>query len=257
LGSLAPLFAVPSSARGALLLRDDEAPGDAGAGIGPALVRLFGDRLKPAESEKLLQAFSSLAKARRGATVLALAPGPPPALLLTCEVSDAEAFSRAVAEVLGLVELAPVSSWLGSTAGKPSLTLAPAADGVRRAKLRFQRSAVGAPLPLPAELFVTWQARDGVGSITLAADSKLGLAPFTAPSRLSSSPWLAESQRRLGDSAALGLFFDAQLLGPAGPEPAPALLTFGKQGERIVLSLEAAPSAVRALSGRFGVDRSP
>jgi hypothetical protein len=256
IGSLAPLLALPAGTRAALLMRDDPASSP-GSGLGPALVRLFGERLNAQQSDQLLEAFEGLAKSRRGASVVALLAPPSPALLVTCEVSDAEAFSKALTDVLGLVNLGPVRSWLSSTVGAPSLVLGPGPQGSRRATLRLQRAGRAA-LPLPSELFVSWQARDGVASIVISPDAKLGLAPLAEPARLGASAWLSQSQTRLSDRAALGLFLDARLLAPGpGPEPAPLLVTFGKQGERIVLSLDLAPPALRALSGRFGVDKTP
>jgi hypothetical protein len=257
-GSLAPLLSLPATAQAALLLRDDDAPAQPSE-LGPALVRLFGDRLKAQERDQLLTAFDALAKSRRGASVVALSSSPTPALLVTCEVSDAEKFSSALSDVLSLVELAPVSSWLASTVGKPSLQLGSGAPGAHRAQLRFLRTRHAAALPVPSEVFVSWQVQDGVASVVVAPDAKTGLTPLAESSRLAASAWLTESQKRLADRAALGLYFDARLLAPVppAPDPAPLFVTFGKQGERIVLSVDAAPLALRALSGRFGVDRSP
>jgi hypothetical protein len=257
-GSLAPLLSLPASAQAALLLRDDDAPARQSE-LGPALVRLFGDRLDAQQRDQLLKAFDALAKSRRGASVVALSPSPTPVLVVTCEVSDAQAFSSALGDVLSLVELAPINRWLASTVGKPSLQLRRGAEGVRQARLRFLRAGAAVSLPVPSELFLSWQVQEGVASVVVAPDAKTGLEPLAEPNRLAASAWLNQSQQRLADRAALGLYLDARLLasGRPAPEPAPLFVTFGKQGERIVLSVDAAPQALRALSGRFGVDRTP
>jgi hypothetical protein len=248
-GSLAPLLALPESSSAALLLRGEDRPSaDAAQNVGTSLVKLFGDRLAPEQAAKLLKAFESLSKSRRGATVVGLVSAPVPALVATCELADAEAFPGAVADVLRVLELGPVSSWLGSTIGKPTLELGRAASGPRRARLRFQRSAQRpAALAVPGELHLTWEARDGVGYLVVSPDAKLGLAPFASP-RLASSNWMTQSQARLGERA-LGFFADSRLVRPGPPEPAPLLLTFGKQADRIVVSVDAAPSALHALAG--------
>jgi hypothetical protein len=122
--------------------------------------------------------------------------------------------------------------------------------------LRFQRAGSGSAPPLPSELYLTWAARDGVGYLVVTPDAKLGLVPFASAARLSSSTWLTQSQARVGERA-LGVFADARLLRPGGQQPLPVLLTFGKQAERIAISVDAPPAALHALAGLFAVDGSP
>ncbi|HKY39721.1 MAG TPA: hypothetical protein VJN18_27475 [Polyangiaceae bacterium] len=248
-GPLAPLLALPESTSLALLLRGDERPSaDAAQNAGASLVKLFGDRLAPQQASKLLKAFEALNRSRRGATVVGLIGAPAPAVVATCELADAEAFPGAVADVLRLLELGPVSSWLGATIGKPTLELGRVAGIAHRARLRFQRSGQRVPAALPHELHLSWEARDGVGYLVVTPDAKLGLSSFAAEARLSSSGWMTQSQARLGERA-LGFFADTRLMRPGAAEPAPLLLTFGKQAERIVVSVDAAaPSALHALA---------
>jgi hypothetical protein len=254
-GPLAPLLALPDSAGAALLLRGDDKPdAKAAPNIGASLARLFGERLAPEHATKMQQAFEALEKSRRGATVFGLISVPAPALLATCELADGEAFVAAVAEVLRLLELTPVSSWLASTVGKPALELPRASTGPRRARLRFQRAAPRAVAALPSELHLTWEARDGVGYLVVSPDAKLGLAPFGAANRLASSAWLTQTQQRL-DERALAFFADMRLVQPEHAPPAPLLLTFGKQADRITISLDAAPAALHAVAGLFALDR--
>lgn len=248
-GSLAPLLALPEGTGAALLLRGEDRPSaQAAEDAGASLVKLFGDRLAPEQAAKLTKAIGALSKSRRGATVVGLVSTPAPALVATCELADADAFPGAVADVLRLLELGPVSLWLGSTVGKPTLELGSSTTGPRRARLRFQRSAGRAALPLPGELHFAWEARDGVGYLVVSPDAKLGLSPFAAEARLASSHWMTQSQARLGERA-LGFFADTRLVRPGAPEPAPLLLTFGKQADRIVVSIDATPSALHALAG--------
>jgi hypothetical protein len=248
-GPLAPLLALPEGTGAALLLRGEDRPdADAAQNAGASLVKLFGERLAPEQATKVLEAFDALGKSRRGATVVGLVTAPVPALVATCELASSEAFPGAVADVLRVLELGPVSSWLGSTVGRPTLELKPAASGPRRARLRFQRLAQRTALPLPGELHFTWEARDGVGYLVVSPDAKLGLSPFAPEARLGSSNWMTQSQTRLGERA-LGVFADTRLVRPGAPEASPLLLTFGKQADRIVMSVDAAPAALHALAG--------
>jgi hypothetical protein len=247
-GPLTPLLALPETTGAALLLRGDDQPNaDTAQNAGASLVKLLGERLAPEQAAKVLKAFEALSKSRRGATVIGLVTAPAPALVVTCELADSEAFPGAVADVLRVLELGPVSSWLTSTVGKPTLELGRATTSPRKARLRFQRSAERAALPLPSDLHFSWEARDGVGYLVVSPDAKLGLSPFAADARLGSSDWITQSQTRLGERA-LGVFADTRLVQPGAPEPAPLLLTFGKQADRIVMSVDAGPSALHALA---------
>jgi hypothetical protein len=253
-GPLEPLLTLPDSTGAALLLRGEESPRAEGAqNMGASLSRLFGERLAPEQTTKLVSAFEALDASRRGATVIGLVNEPVPALVMTFELAQSDAFPGALAAVLRLLELPPISSWLASTVGKPVLELPAASGGPRRARVRFQRSAARVPATLPAELHLVWEARDGVGYLVVSPDAKLGLAPIGAPSRLTSSTWLTQSQQRLGQRA-LGLFVDLRLVRPDATEPAPLLLTFGKQADRIAVSLDAAPAALHAAAGLFALE---
>jgi hypothetical protein len=258
-GKATPLFQLPASTRAALLLRGDDKPAPgAESSLSQAVSQLFGERLSAEQNARVGRALGALQKSRHGVTAVGLLTAPAPALVLSCELSDPAAFRAAVADALTLVELAPVSLWLGSTLGKPALSVSAPAGAVQQARLRFQRARAAPGLTLPSELSVSWEARDGVGYVVISPDPKLGLAPFApdAP-RLGASNWLGRSDDQLGDRAALALFVDARLLAPGGggPDGAPLLLSFGKRSSQILLSLEAAPSALSALSQLFALDR--
>jgi hypothetical protein len=195
----------------------------------------------------LLKAFEALGKSRRGATVVGLLGAPTPALVVTCELADTEAFPGAVVDVLRLVELQPVSSWLASTVGRPTLELTRVGNKAQRARLRFQRAAQRGPTALPSELYLSWEARDGVGYLVVSPDPKLGPQAFATGARLASSSWMTQSKERLGEQA-LGFFADTRLMRPGAP-PSPLLVSFGKQAERITVSLDASPSALHAVTG--------
>jgi hypothetical protein len=123
-GPVAPLFQLPESTRAALLLRSDAKPGGGdSANLGASVSKLLGERLNASQAVRLGKAFEALAKSRRGATTLGFVQAPAPALVMTCELADEAAFPGALADVLGLLELPPVSAWLSGTIGKPSLLL--------------------------------------------------------------------------------------------------------------------------------------
>lgn len=255
-GSLAPLLQLPSGTRAALLIRGDARTGDE-PGPGESAAHLFGDRLSSDQSKRLVKALDDLSRSRHGATVVGFVPAPVPALLITCELSEGSAFPEALSNVLSLLELPPVRGLLGGTWGKPSLEPLPSVRGVLRARLRLQNAGRASSLPLPRSLGVSWEARGGVGYVVVSPDETLGLTPFAEPSRLATSAWLAKSQPGQAEQTALGVFADARLLGPRGPDEAPLLLTFGKQADRVVVALDVASSALPALARVFALDRSP
>lgn len=254
-GSAAPLLQLPSSTGAALLMRGEAQP--SGPGPGESIAQLFGGRLNGQQTKQLVEAFDAFARSRRGVTVFGFVPAPAPALLITCELSEGSDFPDALARVLSLLQLPPVSGLVAGTFGKPSLELSTLPSGVRRARLRLRSLAHGPSLPIPKSLSVTWEARDGVGYIVVSPDEALGLAPFAEASRLASSEWLAHSQPGLAELRALGIFVDTRLIAPGGPDDAKLLLSFGKKADRIVLALDVAATALPAVARLFALDRSP
>jgi hypothetical protein len=254
-GSAAPLLQLPSNTALALLVRGEPTPD--GAGAGATVAQLFGERLSAVQTKQLVDAFDTFVKARQGASVFGFVPGPAPALLITCELSQGSEFTAAFADLLALLRLPPVSGLVAGTLGKPSLDLRKSTSGVGRALLRFGTPGQGSGLPLPKSLSLSWEARDGVGYIVVSPDETLGLAPFADKSRLASSEWLSRSQPGLAELRALALFADARLVAPGGPDDAKVLLSFGKKGDQIAVALDVAATALPALARLFALDRSP
>ncbi len=255
-GSLAPLLQLPAGTRAALLIRGDAQVSEK-AGAGESIAQLFGERLSAEQTKRLVKAFDEFSKSRHGATVVGFVPLPAPALVITCELSEVSTFPEALANVLSLLELPPVAGLVTGTLGKPSLELLTSAKGPRRARLRFHSAGHGASVPFPKSLSVSWEARDGVGYIVISPDEALGLAPFAEPSRLAASAWLAKSQPEQAARTALGVFADARLLAPRGPDEAPILLSFGKRADQVVVALDVAAMALPAVARVFALDRSP
>ncbi|HEY6078449.1 MAG TPA: hypothetical protein VIW29_06585 [Polyangiaceae bacterium] len=256
-GSLAPLLALPASTRAALLVRDSAAQ-DGESAVGAGAARLFGERLQPQQAARLTKTLDALARARSGATVIGVVDAPAPALVVACEVTDADAFSSAVSAALGLVELPAVDNWLAGTIGRPRLTLGKPAAGLSRARLSLLAAARSPGLPLPTELRLAWEAREGVGHVVVSPDPKLGPAALAEGPRLGESNWLTRSQSERGGTVAAALYIEAGLLlgtsrqvrsKPLMDEQ--VLLSFGKRGERVAVTLEAAPGALRALAASF------
>jgi hypothetical protein len=255
-GPIAPLWQLPRSTRAALLLRGDAEPKAGAPGLAESITRLFGARLTTEQSATLSQALEALAQSHRGATVIGLLGAPDPALLVRCEVTDPIAFSNALAGALRLLELGPVSSWLQSTVGKPALELEKSKLADRgRAHLRFKRQREGATVVVPPALSVTWEAKDGVGYVVVSPRAGAHLAPFNEPVRLDASAWLQKSQPNLAAQTALGVYLDARLLAPGGPDDAPVLIALGKREGRIVLGVDLAPPALHAVSRLFALER--
>jgi hypothetical protein len=251
-GSISPLLKLPSRTHAALLLRGEQEPQPGGATLAQSIAQLFGPRLSSEQATELTSALDALVRARRGATVIGWLTTPAPALLATFDAPDATAFSEAFAGALRLLELGPVRTWLAGTVGKPSLILTQSTpSNTGQARLRFLATDQSAGAPLPKSLTVTWEARDGVAYVAVAADAASGLASFKEPSRLADSSWLAQSQPELAAHTALALFFQTQLLAPGGPDDAPALLALGKRGDRIVVGLDLAPTSLGAVSRAF------
>jgi hypothetical protein len=246
-GPIAPLLALPPSALAGVLMQGEPNPSvESAEAFGTSVRELFGERLTAEDADKLVKTLASLVRARHGATVLGFVPAPKPALLITCQVADAEAFQRALGDALGLVQLPAVGNWLAGTVGKPSLSLVQPADGRRKARLRFARRSAGSALPLPPTLYITWEAKDGVALVVVSPDEVLGSASFGGVS-LAASPFLAPIQRDWAERAALSVFADARLVAPGGPDEAPVLLAIGKRDERITVSLDVSAGALRAL----------
>ena len=255
-GPVAPLWQLPQSTRAALLLRGDAEPKAGASGWAESVTRLFGARLTSEQAATLSRAFEALAQSHRGATVFGLLGAPDPALLIRCEVPDPIAFSNALAGVLRLLELAPVSSWLTSITGTPSLELEKSKlANMGQAHLRFKRQRQAATLPLPPTLRVTWEAKDGVGYVVVSPRAGSNWAPFNEPVRLGASAWLQKSQAELGAQTALGVYLDTRLLAPGGPDEAPLLIALGKREGRIVLGVDVAPAALHAVSRLFALER--
>ncbi|MDF3067540.1 MAG: uncharacterized protein K0R38_3141 [Polyangiaceae bacterium] len=253
-GSLGPLLELPASARLGLLLRGDAQP--SAGGFGASVAKLFGERLNERDAARLVTAFDNFSRARRGATVLGFVPSPAPGLVLRCELSENGSFTDALTEVLALVQLPAVRSWLGELVGTPTLEVSQAASGERRAKLRFRRAPAD-PSPLPSTLFLSFRADGGVGQVLLSPDEKLSLTQLDAVPKLATVTWLAKGQAQLGEEAALGLFADARLALPGGPDEAPVLLSFGKKAERISLGLSLSAAALPAVARLFALEKSP
>jgi hypothetical protein len=258
-GSAGPLLQLPAATVAGLLLQSDARSNDnASGGLAESIAQLFGDRLSPVQSKRLVKTLGDFSRSRRGATVVGLVQAPVPALVVTCELADAEAFSDALADLLSLLELPPVSSWLAGTVGRPSLELAKPSHGVRHARVRFQRPGQGSSVTLlPKSLSLSWQAQGGVGYIVVSADDTTGLSPLSDPPRLTGLDWLVRSQQGLADHTALSVFADARLLAPGGPDDAPMLLSFGKKDEHIAVSLDVSSNALPALARLFALDRGP
>jgi hypothetical protein len=257
-GPMTPLLALPRQTNAALLWRSEAAPAATEPrAVADSLGKLFGARLTEAQTKKLSDAWSSFSRARHGASVVALVPTRAPSLLLTFELKDAEAFSKACPELLALLELPPVSGWLSGVWGKPSIKLLPkAADGAELARLRFQRAA-GARPALPPSLSVRWLARDGVGRVLISADEATGFAELANLQSLGQAGFFSQPRLGLGDQTAFALLADLRLLVPVGSDDAPFLVTFGKQAERTTLALDLSPAALPALARAFALDRSP
>lgn len=254
-GSLAPLLALPASTRAALLVRDSAAQGGESAAAG-GLARLFGERLDAQQTARLHRELQALARARTGATVIGVVDAP--ALVVACEVTDAAAFTSAVGGALGLVELPAVGNWLAGTIGRPALALGKPVGGLSSARLRLLPAPRGSSLPLPTELRLAWEARDGVGHLVVSPDAKLGPAALLEGPRLGDSSWLGRSQSERGSGVAAALYVEAGLLlgtsAPVRSKPLmdeQVLLSFGKRSERVVATLEVAPGALRALGAAF------
>jgi hypothetical protein len=253
-GSSAPLLELPASARAGLLLRGDAQAAD--GSLGASLRELFGDRLSVAQAERLSRTLDAFSRSRRGTTVFGLVPAPVPALLIRCELADGADFSQSFSDVLSLLELPPVSSWLSGTIGKPTLALSKGRDAVQRAKIRFARTPAQSAT-LPKSLGLTWQAKAGVGVIVVSPDGGLEPSAFDDSATLGSRAWFADNPAGSPEQTALSLFVDARLLAPGGPDDAPLWLSFGKKGEQMALSLDVSAAALSALARRFALDRSP
>jgi hypothetical protein len=257
-GSIAPLLALPASTRAALLFRGSDAGAEAEPGQGAA--QLFGERLDPKQAARLSEALGALWRARRGAIVIGLVAAPSPALSFDCEVNDPVAFTSAIGETVGLVQLPVVSKWLTGTLGQPTLTLGKPNAGVSTARLQLHSSKRPPGLPLPTDLRLAWAASDGVGRLVASSDAKLVPASLAEGPRLGATSWLARSEATLAASVATALYVDVGQLvgGPGGASSgvdAHLLLSFGKRGERVAVRLEAAPGALgslRALAAVFG-----
>lgn len=243
-GSLLPLQGMPASTDAALMLRGDDAR--PASGLSPLIAQLFGARLNSEQGAKLSSTLEAFEKTRHGATTIGIVTNPAPALLLRFELAAPNAFSGAFADVLRLVELGPVRSWLGGTLGTPALELGQVGAAAGRARLRFRRPS---PAPtLPASVSVSWEVQDAIGSVVVAADDKVGLSPFRVADKLAADPWQAE-RSKLGEASALALYLNTSLLAPGGPDHAPLWVVLGKRGDQIVLEARVSPAALGALRG--------
>jgi hypothetical protein len=257
-GSSAPLLQLPSNTAAALLMRGDAQPSEGSPpGPGSSIAQLFGERLNAEQAKRLVKAIDAFASSRRGATVFGFVPAPAPALLIRCELRDAQAFNDAFAEVLSLAELPPVSGLVAATLGRPSLELSKSGSGARRARLRLRSTGHGSSMPVPKSLSLSWEAKDGIGYIVVSPDEALGVTPFSASTRLDSFEWLAHSQPGLAEATALSIFADTRLFAPGGPDDAKVLLSFAKRPDQIVVALDVASAALPAVARLFALDRSP
>jgi hypothetical protein len=243
-GSLLPLQGMPGSTDAALMLRGDDAR--PASGLSPLIAQLFGARLNSEQGAKLSSSIEAFQRTRRGATTIGIVTNPAPALLLRFELAEPKAFSGAVADVLRLVELGPVRSWLGGTLGTPALELGQVGAAAGRARLRFRRPSPASSSP--ASVSVSWEAEGAIGSVVVAADDKVGLSPLRSADKLSGDPWQAEGSK-LGQASALALYLNTALLAPGGPDHAPLWVVLGKRGDQIVLEARISPSALGALRG--------
>jgi hypothetical protein len=248
-GPIGPLLALPQGALAGVLMQGEAQPtAEAAEAFGKSVSELFGERVTNEQAQKLTQVLAALIRARHGATVIGFVPAPKPAVLVTCQVTDAEAFQTALADTLGLVELPPVNKWLAGTVGQPTLRLTKSPGGARRAVVRFARPKASGGVPLPASLTMSWEAKDGLATVVVSPDESLGVGAWTGVTQLGASPFLAESGQDWDKQAALSVFADARLLAPGGPDDAPILLAMGRRKERIAVSIDLSPAALRSVA---------
>ena len=108
----------------------------------------------------------------------------------------------------------------------------------------WNRLSVAGKIILPLILVVVAVS---VAMVVLSADEPTPAAIFGGGS-LDAAPLLARAARAWGDQAALGLFVDSRLVAPGGPDDAPASLVVGKRRERIAVTLDLSPGALRSLA---------
>ncbi len=277
-GDLDPLLLLPKAAVVAVLTRTTAKARAASAkSTSEGLQRLFGDRLDQKDREFVETTLGQLALGRGDVAAYALLHGASgPSLVMQTALNDAEAFDVGARALFRLLKLRafeePIRQFVGEIrVAQDRLEVNGLEGKARRARLTVKP----APMRLsggqsdqvslaPPPIQVLWWTRGQVAYGAAAVDAAPALVDVATSGRekgaaLAADSWLVAAAARAGREVGFGLLVQPTALGLLGDarEPAPALLTIGRQKHAAVVKLDIHPAVVRALvESRLGA-RTP
>ncbi|MEO6598582.1 MAG: hypothetical protein ABIQ16_01825 [Polyangiaceae bacterium] len=236
----------------------------AGKAAGDDWVRLLGARLSEHDAQRVRAVLSDWELGRGTETRYGFLGGSEPGAFLVATVADGARLKRAGSGLFGLLTLpglrAPLVEFLGQPRLSEAAPPANALPNVTRKKLVFTPDSAGKPTVPP--LSFAWLVEDQIGFAAASKDADVTLKAVVQSvhgqrATLAAQPDLGAAVDRVGEQAALFAYLDARLLfgaaGAGSPEPAPLLLSIGKETKGAALRLEISKPVVDlALRGAMG-----
>jgi hypothetical protein len=267
-GDLAPLLASPIGMDAAIFNRTTEpSRQESATSFVEGVAKLFGDRLSEQEKKKLDKVMRDLALGRGDdATYGLLSKDGHTSLIFRGTVKDPKKFADGVNGAVDLLKLKAISEPLKQFVGKLSVKQSTAEiagiDGrVQRAALTLEPSAMGAAARRevaigPRSFELLWLVKDGMGFVTLSAESSSSLVDLVTASgagTLAGDPATKAAAERTGAGTSFSVLVQPLRLGLGGPgkNSAPLLMALGKDGAVGWLRVEADKAAVKAIVQRF------
>lgn len=266
LGDARPLLALPRrSALGVLTRSTEEQRGASAKSTAAALGRLFGDRLKAPEQEKIEAALGDLARARGDEALFGLSLGATQGVVFRGPAGDRKAFDSAMKGMVGLLRMnafrEPLRQFVGDYDLKQSTTKIVGLDApVQRVLLSVKPSAMRRAkdpqgelpaTPQPVEALWTQNAEHTYGALAVDAPPLLiDLVAGEANKTWETVPGLATRLDKLGNQA--GFFVvvrPAPLLGQDLLDaPGVVSLSAGRAGTQAVVDLSVDQAALAVIA---------
>jgi hypothetical protein len=256
-GDARPLAQVPSDALLALLVRDDAAGRTASArDMESALETSLGDRLKHDDARAARAALDDWARGRGDWLTASLAWGGTRGLWIRTPAADAPVATRAVRELVGLVQRPAFGDFVAArfSLGPPSIAAAGTAafGGGGGATVATFSPRNGPRDPKASAFGVAWGVRDEGLSLAIGdAAAQLLAAQATPKATLGDDPLVARAIADLGSDAAFSLVAQPLRLDPArgqeGAGSAPAVVAVGRRGGDLWARVEIADPLLREL----------
>lgn len=258
-GNLAPLLTLPADISFGMLLRTDaNARSEGAASVGSSVKQALGDRLRPDDGQRVLDAFTRWQEARGDWLTLAVSGEGGLGLTLRTPTGDGEKARRATRDIVGLTSVPafanPLATMLHVRAkgvaalDVPGLTGATLATFVRESPSRGK----GNDKDGPAGFGVAWGLAKGNLEIALAEDAPKTLAASALPSAtLADDPRIAGALKSFGAEANFTAIAEPAVASQAPGQPGPGVVVAsGRHGQEGWARIDVADAILREIVKR-------